>query len=258
VSRLLSSARVRRRLLWLAGFLGLASVVAILIVVIKNPPPPPGEKTSPGGTLVKPDVNMAFGPHSDQVLGLAQQFVLTAVRRNHVDQSWEMVCPEMRQGYTKASWSKGEIPVVPFPASFAKWHLAYSYEREIDLQVALYAKPERKLKPVVFDLTLHPCGAAKANRWLVSSFIPTPSASGDFGSTDGGEKTRLSPLAIGTRNPSLYQPASHSPGWLALPLGIAAGMLFIALAIVGVVTLRGRRAYNSYVRERRMAGGPKV
>lgn len=258
MNRLLSSARVRRRLLWLAGFMGLAAVVAVLIVVIKNPPPPPGEKLTPGGTLVKPDVNMAFGPHSGQVLGLAQQFVLTAVRRNHVEQSWAMVCPEMRQGYSKAAWSKGEIPVVPFPASFAKWHLAYSYEREIDLQVALYAKPETKLKPVVFDLTLHPCGGSESNRWLVSSFIPTPSASGDFGTSDGGEKSRLSPFAIGTRNPALYQPASHSAGWIALPLGIAGGMLLIALGIVGVTTYHGRRAYKSYLRERRMPLGPKV
>jgi hypothetical protein len=224
--------------------------------LIKNPPPPPGAKTSPGGTLVKPDVNMAFAPHQDQVLGLAQQFVLTAVRRNNVEQSWEMVCPEMRQGFTKESWANGEIPVVPYPASYAKWHLAYSYEREIDLQVALYAKPEKKLKPVVFDLTFHPCGETKANRWLVSSFIPVPSASGDFGSSD--EKSHSNPLAIGTRDPNLFQPERASGAWLAIPLGITLGMLLIALGIVGIHTYRGKRAYNTYVRERRMPTGPKV
>jgi hypothetical protein len=243
---------MRRRFLWLAGFLALAGVVAILIVVIKNPPPPPGAKTSPGGTLVKPDVKLAFRPYQDQVLGLAQQFVLTAVRRNHVEQSWEMVCPEMRQGFTRASWAKGEIPVVPYPASFAKWHLAYSYEREIDLQVALYAKPEKKLKPVVFDLTFHPCGESKANRWLVSSFIPTPSASGDFGSSDPNGQS--SPIAIGTRDPTLYQHKPASAAWLAIPLGIAVGMLLIAIGIVGVHGYRGKRAYDAYVRGRQVAG----
>jgi hypothetical protein len=249
VSRMVpSSARARRRLLWLAGFVGLAGVVALLIVVIKNPPPPAGEKTSPGGTLVKPDVHMAFSPHQNQVLGLAQQFVLTAVRRNHVEQSWEMVCPVMRQGYTKASWAKGDIPVVPYPAHFAKWHLAYSYQREIDLQVALYAKPEKKLNPVVFDLTLQPCGSSSGKRWLVSSFIPTPSASGDFGSSD--EKSHFNPIGIGTRDPNIFQGKRASAGWLAIPLGIMLGMLVIALGIVGVRGYRGKKAYNHYVRER--------
>lgn len=247
---------MRRRFLWLAGFLALAGVVALLIVLIKNPPPPPGAKTSPGGTLVKPDVRMAFAPHQDHILGLAQQFVVTAVRRDHVEQSWEMVCPAMREGYTRASWATGEIPVVPYPASFAKWHLAYSYEREIDLQVALYARPEKKLMPVVFDLTLHPCGGTRANRWLISSFIPTPSASGDFGSSDG--KSHFSPIAIGTRDPALYQPKRASGAWLAIPLGIMLGMLLAALGIVGARTYMGKRAYNTYVRERRMPLDPKV
>jgi hypothetical protein len=256
VSRLLSSARMRRRLLWMAGFVALAGVVAILIVVIKNPPPPPGEKTSPGGTLVKPDVHLAFAPRQDEILGLAQQFVLTAVRRNHVEDSWEMVCPEMRQGYTKASWAKGDIPVVPFPAQFAKWHLAYSFQREINLQVALYAKPERKLHPVVFDLTLHPCGDPAAGRWRVSSFIPTPSASGDFGSSE--DKSNFSPIAIGARDPNLFQPKRASGAWLAIPLGFMAGLLLTALGIVGIRSYQGKRAYNSYVRERRMPSGPKL
>jgi hypothetical protein len=233
----------------MAGFLVLAGVVAVLIVVIKNPPPPAGEKTSPGGELVKPDKRLAFSLYHDEILGLAQQFVLTAVRRNHVEDSWEMVCPEMRQGYTRASWAKGDIPVVPFPAQFAKWHLSYSFQTEINLQVALYARPEKKLKPVVFDLTFHPCGQGAANRWLVSSFIPTPSASGDFGSSD--EKSRFNPIAIGTREP-LFEPKRASGAWLAIPLGITFGMLFIALGIVGLRAYRGKRAYDSYVRERRM------
>jgi len=239
----------------MAGFMALAGVVAILIVVIKNPPPPPGEKTSPGGTLVKPDTPLAFAPRQDEILGLAQQFVLTAVRRDHVEDSWEMVCPEMRQGYTKASWAKGEIPVVPFPAHFAKWHVAYSYKREIDVQVALYAKPEKKLNPVVFDLTFHPC-RNEAFPWRVSSFIPVPSASGDFGSSD--EKSHSSPIAIGTRDPNFFQPKRASAAWLAIPLGFTAALLFIALAIVGVRTYQGKKAYNSYVQERRMPGGRSV
>ena len=232
----------------------LAGVVAVLVVVIKNPPPPPDQQTHPGGELVKPDVPMAFGSERGEILGLAQQFVLAAVARKHVSDSWEMVCPEMRQGYTRTSWAKGDIPVVPFPAYVAKWHLSYSFQTEVDLQVALFAKPERRLNPVVFDLTLHPCGAGGGQRWLVSSFLPVPSASGDFGpsTTKGG-----GPFQIASFSPFIL-PKRASSAWLLIPFGIMLGMLMIALGIVGIRGYRGKRAYDAYVRERQVARRPTV
>ena len=238
----------------MAAFVLVAGVVAVLIVVIKNPPPPPGSKTEPGGTLVKPGVNMAFSPHQSAMLGLAQQFVVTAVARKHVENSWQLVCPEMRQGYSHASWAKGDIPVVPFPAYYAKWHLSYSYTDEVDLQVALYARPQAKLNPVVFDLTLHPCGKAAGKRWLVSSFIPTPSASGNFGPSNP-EEARMNPLGLGTKQPT-FIPKRQSGAWLLIPLGITLGMLLTAIGIVAIRGYRGRRLYNSYVRERKVARPP--
>ena len=146
----------------------------------------------------------------------------------------------MRQGYSRQSWSKGEIPVVPFPAYLAKWHLAYSYQREIDLQVALYAKPATKLKPG----RLRPHSPAvrrehESNRWLVSSFIPTPSASGDFGSTD--DKSHFDPISIGTRDPSLFQPKRASGAGWRFRSGSRCGLLLIALGIVGIRVYQGKR-----------------
>jgi hypothetical protein len=246
-----SSAKFRRRLGWTGAFVLVAGVVAVLIVVIRNPPPPPGSKTEPGGTLPPPNIPMKFAPHQTQMLMLAQQFVVTAVRRKNVDQSWQLVCPDMRQGYTQASWAKGDIPVVPYPASFAKWHLSYSFKDEVDLQVALYAKPEAKLNPVVFDLTLHPCGdPSTGNRWLVSSFIPTPSASGNFGPSNA-EAAHMNPLGIGTKAVQ-FTAKRQSGAWLLIPLGITLGMLLTAIGIVAVRAYRGKRIYNNYVRERRV------
>jgi hypothetical protein len=227
----------------------LAGAVAVLVVVIKNPPPSPAEQTHPGGELVKPDVPMKFAGHQNEILGLAQQFVVAAVARKHVADSWEMVCPELRQGYTRTSWAKGDIPVVPFPAYVAKWHLSYSFQTEIDVQVALFARPEKKLNPVVFDLTFHPCGVPDGQHWLVSSFLPVPSASGDFGpSTKGGG----GPFQIGAFSPFIL-PKRANAAWLLVPFGIVLGMLMIALGIVGIRGYRGKRAYDAYVRERQIA-----
>jgi hypothetical protein len=247
---------MRRRLAWTGAFILLAGLVAGLIVAFPGPGPRAADKLSPGGTLVKPEVPAAFAPRHQQVLFIAQRFIATAVARNHVEDSWELVCPEMKQGYTKTSWSKGDIPVVPFPVDVGKWHVSYSFKEEIDLQVALFAKPKAKLNPVVFDLTVHPCGKQAGKRWLVSSFIPTPSASGDFGSsvstaTKKGPNKYV-PFAIGVNPPSPL-PHHASSTWLFLPGGIVGGTILIVLGALGIRSVRGRRAYAAYVRERQMS-----
>lgn len=226
----------------------LAGVVAGLIVMFPHPGKRAGEGTSPGGDVVVPDVPKSFAPRAGEVLTVARRFVATAVARKNVDDSWELVCPSMKQGFTRETWAKGEIPVVPYPVYFGKWRLGYSFEREVDVQVALWAKPRAKLKPAVFDLTVQRCGKEEGKRWLVSSFLPTPSASGDFGSSS----SRLNPFGIGTRDPKPL-PNHASSTWLLLPAGVVGGTIFLVLGLLGIRMVRGRRAYNAYVRERQMS-----
>jgi hypothetical protein len=248
---ILSSARMRRRLLWGGGFVLLAGLVAGLIVAFPHPGKRAGEATAPGGDVVVPDVPKSFAPIASQVLGTAQQFVLTAVARKHVDTSYDLVCPEMKQGFTRERWAKGEIPVVPFPVDFGKWRIAYSFEREVDVQVALWAKPKSKLKPVVFDLAMQPCGSKTGKRWLVSSFIPVSSPSGDY-NVSSRASSRYNPFGIGTRNPKPL-PNTASSFWLFVPGGIVGGMLLLVGGYLVIRSVRGRRAYAAYVRERQMS-----
>ena len=219
----------------------LAGVVAGLVVAFPKPGKRAGEKTAPGGDIVVPDKRKAFAPRADEVLDVARQFVMTAVARKHVEDSWDLVCSGMKQGFTRERWAKGEIPVVPFPVDVGKWRLSYSFAREIDVQVALFAKPKSRIKPVVFDLTLQPCGHAGGRRWLVSSFIPTPSASGDFGSSSGSGN--LNPFGIGTRNPKPL-PNNASGTWLLLPALLVGGTLALVLGFLVFRSVRGRRAYT--------------
>jgi len=248
---------MRRRLVWIGAFALVAGVAAGVIIAFPHPGPRAADKLSPGGTLVQPDVPAAFRPRSHEVLSTAQKFVLTAVARKHVEDSWALVCPAMREGYTKSSWAKGDIPVVPFPVSFGKWRLSYSFKNEIDLQVALFAKPKAKLSPVVFDLTVHPCGKGAGKHWLVYSFIPTPSASGDFGSNGDAAASRsgpnkYSPFAIGVNNPPPLP--NHASGtWLLLPGGIVGGTILIVFGFLGIRSVRSKRAYASYVRDRQIS-----
>jgi hypothetical protein len=248
VSGFLASPRKRRRLTWGAGFVGLAGLVAGLIIAFPSPGPQKGARISNiEGDVVKPDKPRPFAPREHRILQIARQFVATAVARRHVEDSWDLVCPSLRQGYTKERWAKGEIPVVPYPVDFGRWRLGYSFEDEVDLEVALFAKPKTKLRPVVFDLTLQRCKRNGKDRWLVSSFLPAPSGSGDFGSSSGGRSS--GPIPIGTDEEPPLEPPHSSRAWLVLPLGI----LSLALAVVGLLGFkhwRGARIYRAYVRDR--------
>ena len=63
-------------------------------------------------------------------------FIRTAVRRHDIAKSWDLVTPAMKEGYTKKEWSSGrDLPVIRYPALFARWRLSYSYTDEVDLQV---------------------------------------------------------------------------------------------------------------------------
>jgi hypothetical protein len=245
-----SSPRMRRRLLWSGGFLLLAGLAAGLVVAFPHPGKRAGEGTKPGGDVVVPEKVAAFGPRSDQVLGVARMFVMTAVARKHTDSSYDLVCPAMKQGFTREKWGGGEIPVVPFPVYFGKWRVSYSLQSEVDLQVALWAKPKSKIKPVVFDLTMQPCGKSAARRWLVSSFIPVSSPSGDY-DVSSKASSQFNPFGIGTRNPKPL-PNTASTTWLFVPAGVVGGLILLVGGFLLVRGYRGRRAYADYVRERQM------
>src|SRR4051812_29401018 len=129
---MLSSPRKRRRLYLVGGFFLLAAVVAGLVVAFPHPGRQAGEETKPGGDIVLPEKVKAFGPRSNEVLSTARQFVMTAVARKHVDTSYDLVCPGLKQGFTRSRWAKGEIPVVPYPVYYGKWRVSYSLQSEVN------------------------------------------------------------------------------------------------------------------------------
>jgi hypothetical protein len=251
---IVSSPRKRRRLYLAGGFFLLAGLVAGLVVAFPHPGKRAGEATKPGGDVVVPEKVKAFGPRSAEVLATARQFVSTAVARKDLDTSYDLVCPEMKQGFTRARWMKGEIPVVPYPVYFGKWRVSYSLESEVDLQVALWAKPKAKMKPVVFDLSMQPCGKASGKRWLVSSFIPVSSPSGDYNVSSKANRS-FNPFGIGTKNPKPL-PNNASLTWLFLPAGIVGGLIVLVGGLLLIRSIRGRRAYSAYVRSQMESSRP--
>ncbi len=226
-----------------------AGLVAGLVVALPNPPPPKEEEmTTIEGDVVPVDKPAPFRPRREEVLLVARQFVATAVARHHTEDSWGLVAPVLKEGFTKKTWGKGDIPVTPYPVSLGKWDVSYSFENEIDLRVALYAAPKKNLNPIVFDLTLNRFGRKGHDRWLVSSFLPSPSAMGSYPSRS---PTRMNPLGIGTL-PPLNKPKNAGTWLLLLPGGIL-GLILVVVTALGIRGWRGKRMYHAYVRERQMS-----
>jgi hypothetical protein len=103
-------------------------------------------------------------------------FIATAVARKHLGNSWTVVAPSLRSGYTKQSWTKGDaLPVVPYPGvdtEHVEYFLDYASTKEILIEVGLAGKPGVSTRPVTFQLGLVPAGTSKSHHWLVDYWMP--------------------------------------------------------------------------------------
>src|SRR5262245_59464601 len=118
-----SSPRLRRRLSWLGVMALIAGGVATLVVLMPGPHKEAEAPVTGKGWTPPPDEHQVkrTANSTGGALAVAAAFVNTAVARHHVASSWNLVTPDFRSGYTKASWAKGKIPVVPFPVDGVKW-----------------------------------------------------------------------------------------------------------------------------------------
>jgi hypothetical protein len=167
-------------------------------------------------------------------------FVDTAVKRQDVAASWNLVTPELRAGISRAAWNKGNVPVYPYPAggtTFHSWTIDYASRNEVEFELMV---PSRRSKSdsIQFTGTMRKIGG----RWLVDSFNPAATFSGsgtvvgphDFtASASGGDAKRVARLGS---------------TWIALPAAlIGLGIVFV-LGWFLYSLLRTRRARRAYRR----------
>jgi hypothetical protein len=133
------------------------------------------EKTSPlknsQGVTVK-----TFTQLDPEVRTTIRTFLATAVKREHLDQSWSVIAPEMKQGYTAASWSHAKaLPIIPYPVADldrVEYYLDYASTKEILVEVGLSAPKSSGLRPTTFQLALVPVSTGNKNQWLVNYWMP--------------------------------------------------------------------------------------
>src|SRR5215210_694627 len=99
------------RLLFFAGVIVLAVGSVILLVSLLKEDSPTGA-LPPQPNLTPAQRRMAdVDPAARKVAG---KFILTAVARKNIDDSWAITHPSLRAGFTRREWASGEIPIIPY------------------------------------------------------------------------------------------------------------------------------------------------
>jgi len=181
VATTLNSARFQRYLLWF-GFAVLAVGAAVLVFTLVGGSDEKTRANPDGGTLTSKSVPLRDGDGAliktytqldPRIRSAVATFIGTAVAREHVGRSWNVVSPTLKAGYTPAQWQKADdLPVVPYPGVDTKhirYYLDHASTKQILVEVGLAGKPGVSTRPVTFVLGLVP---GKGGRWLVDYWMP--------------------------------------------------------------------------------------
>ena len=158
-----------RLLLWVGSLTLIAGIVFFMVRFLDNadeetlPPIQQTQQTQPGAKLDQ-DARVVAG-----------KFILTAVARKNLAQSWKLVHPSLRQGFTLAQWKRGEIPVTPYPVGSlkeARFKVDESTPNTLTLGVVLVPKPGAKVRAQEFALGMRRVGNGTGKHWLVDYWMP--------------------------------------------------------------------------------------
>jgi hypothetical protein len=194
----LGSPRFRRRLVWIAAGLGVPAAVVAGAIVIGNT----GKSTAtpltkrPAWVYHQPKAMHLTQRDRLALLATSSHFIRTAVARQHLDEAWDLLGPDMQAGQTRRSWDSGTNNVVPFPVTgIAAWDVLYSYDNDVAFDLALVAKPGQDVvgKTFTIELKRYP---HRGNRWLVASWVPRGITS-----------------ATNSKSAAATAAASATPGW---------------------------------------------
>ena len=230
---LFASPRRRRRAARFAVVLALAVTFTILGVFFPNTSPTrhsaPFTK-EPVQTVPPLPESVKFSPEDrKEVSAVAGHFIATAVFRRHLDDSYDLVVPEFRQGMTRAQWDTGSIPVMPYPAkevALIRWTLDYSYRDRVGMSVAFLPKQPAKVGGMVYAIELKKVGPLRHHRWLVS-----------YWTTSGGSVLSNAQRAAASGPQQTLKPRLGT-AWIFLPIG---GLLGLIVLVPTLLALRGWR-----------------
>jgi hypothetical protein len=251
VRGILSSPRKRRRLAWFGGTGLLATAVVAGAFIIGDTGTHHDIKPNgnfPAVVIEEPKTVRATPTEKASAYEVAIKFLNTAVRRKHVELSYDIVTPNLRSGMTRKAWNTGAIPVMPFPVDsprLSRWRVDFQHKDALGLIFLLFPEQKRHdYRPTSFFLDLKASGHGKKRHWRVDYFAPAAAAP-QPADVSSRSDFNVNPVANGTLRDG---PGHLDTRWLILPLAI----LGLIILVPGTFAVRGwlvgRRAMRDYRR----------
>jgi hypothetical protein len=246
VRGVLSSPRRRRRLAWAGGAALVIAGITFSMIHWSNTShykEPPIRYNEPADVVVNPTRADFKTAKNQGVLEVAAAFVDTAVKRQHVERSFDLASPALRAGYSRHAWATQDIPVQPYPLELAKYKVKGSFTDSVWLQVAVFPDKAHKAVPAaVFDIVLKPYGQGTRRHWLVDSWAPAGYQGVPSGPLGGVRDANGNPVAATVG----YESQLQSRWWLLVPMSgfLGAMLLLTVLAVRG--WWRNARAVKRY------------
>lgn len=168
-----SAPRIGKWILPGVGGLVLAGGIVALLVAFDvggirgSAPPGPPVRDEPAVVAT----TTAKAPLDPETRRVAGRFILSAVARRNLADSYALTAPSLRGSLTLAQWKRGDIPVVPYPALDIKpvrMNVTSSTASEVSLRVFLDPKPGVKVEPQIFIMNLQKIDG----KWLVTAWVP--------------------------------------------------------------------------------------
>jgi hypothetical protein len=165
-----------------------------------------------------------------------QRFLFEGVLGKNRGDTWDIVSPSFRQGFTRAQWQHGVTPIVPYPVGSYRAVVSEAYTDRVEMEVRTYPKAHSGQREQTFSLELTQTGKGAGAHWVVNYWLP---------------KATLNPAPAGGAN--LDPPSNKAvlgPVWLVLPFGLLGGAVLVLAGFGARGWYRGVRARRAYERQR--------
>jgi hypothetical protein len=177
VKRIVNSRRFKVLLPWVSAIVLLAGIGAFVGVYFTNTAKKQPQVTNQPAKLPKTQKQIKLPEAARKVAG---EFILTAVARKNLAESWTLSHPTLREGFTRKEWLTGDIPVQPYPVGNldeANFKVDYAYKNSAQLELVLIPKKGVHMQPFQFLMGLrkyHHHWTVDAWQVLAGPGVPSP------------------------------------------------------------------------------------